>query len=208
MDAPMSSKSLISMVIYGFLLLSLCNSLKDKAVDGTRAYFHTLKINSLPSADVCKESSKAPNEGSSSLKLVHKFGPCNPHRTSTAPASSFTEILRRDKLRVDLIIQARRSMNLTSSAEHVKSSVPFYSLPVPASDYIVNVEIGTPKKEVPLIFDTGSGLIWTQCKPCKAGYPEVPVFDPTKSTSFKALPCSSTQCQLLGQGKCYYFDVH
>ncbi|KAG5225158.1 aspartyl protease family protein [Salix suchowensis] len=208
MDAPMSSKSLISMVIYGFLLLSLCNSLKDKAVDGTRAYFHTLKINSLPSADVCKESSKAPNEGSSSLKLVHKFGPCNPHRTSTAPASSFTEILRRDKLRVDLIIQARRSMNLTSSAEHVKSSVPFYSLPVPASDYIVNVEIGTPKKEVPLIFDTGSGLIWTQCKPCKAGYPEVPVFDPTKSTSFKALPCSSTQCQLLGQGcsssKCTY----
>uniref|UniRef100_A0A6N2KDM2 Uncharacterized protein n=1 Tax=Salix viminalis TaxID=40686 RepID=A0A6N2KDM2_SALVM len=77
MDAPMSSKSLISMVIYGFLLLSLCNSLKDNAVDGTRAYFHTLKINSLPSTDVCKESSKAPNEGSSSLKLVHKFGPCN-----------------------------------------------------------------------------------------------------------------------------------
>ncbi|KAJ6732184.1 ASPARTYL PROTEASE AED1 [Salix purpurea] len=148
MDAPMSSKSLISMVIYGFLLLSLCNSLKDNAVDGTRAYFHTLKINSLPSTDVCKESSKAPNEGSSSLKLVHKFGPCNPHRTSTAPASSFTEILRRDKLRVDSIIQARRSMNLTSSAEHVKSSVPFYSLSVPASDYIVNVEIGTPKKEV------------------------------------------------------------
>ncbi|KAJ6434787.1 hypothetical protein OIU84_000094 [Salix udensis] len=100
-------------------------------------------------------------------------------------------------------------MNLTSSAEHVKSStVPFYSLSVPASDYIVNVEIGTPKKEVPLIFDTGSDLIWTQCKPCKAYYPEVPVFDPTKSTSFKALPCSSTQCQLLGQGcsssKCTY----
>ncbi|KAJ6434788.1 hypothetical protein OIU84_000095 [Salix udensis] len=99
----MSSKSLISMVIYGFLLLSLCNSLKDKAVDGTRTYFHTLKINSLPSTDVCKESSKAPTEGSS-LKLVHKFGQCNPHRTSTAPASSFTGILRRDKLRVDSII--------------------------------------------------------------------------------------------------------
>ncbi|KAF9662028.1 hypothetical protein SADUNF_Sadunf18G0010500 [Salix dunnii] len=208
MDAPMSSKSLISYVIYGFLLLSLCNSLKDNAVDGTRAYFHTLKINSLPSPDVCKESSKALNEVSSSLKLVHKFGPCNPHRTSTAPASSFTEILRRDKLRVDSIIQARRSMTLTSSAEHVKSSVPFYSPPVPASDYIVNVEIGTPKKEVPLIFDTGSGLIWTQCKPCKACYPKVPVFDPTKSTSFKGLPCSSELCQLLGQGcsssKCTY----
>ncbi|KAJ6732187.1 ASPARTYL PROTEASES [Salix purpurea] len=159
---------------------------RDKAVDGTRAYFHTLKINSLPSTDVCKESSKAPSEGSSSLKLVHKFGPCNPHRTSTAPASSFTEILHRDKLRVDSIIQARRSMSLTSSAEHVKSSVPFYSLSVPAS----------------------SGLIWTQCKPCKACYPKVPVFDPTKSTSFKGLPCSSTQCQLLGQGcsssKCTY----
>ncbi|KAJ6354794.1 hypothetical protein OIU77_005402 [Salix suchowensis] len=208
MDAPMSSKSLISFVIYGFLLLSLCNSLKDNAVDGTRAYFHALKISSLPSSDVCKESSKAPNEGSSSLKLVHKFGPCNPHRTSAAPASSFTEILRRDKLRVDSIIQARRSMNLTSSAEHVKSSVPFYILSAPASDYIVNVEIGTPKKEVPLIFDTGSSLIWTQCKPCKACYPEAPVFDPTKSTSFKALPCSSTQCQLLRQGcsssKCTY----
>ncbi|XP_061951180.1 aspartyl protease family protein At5g10770-like [Populus nigra] len=209
----MSSKSLLSFVIYGFFLLSPCNSLKDNADEETRAYFHTLKINSLPSSEVCKESSKALNEGSSSLKLVHRFGPCNPHRTSTAPASSFNEILRRDKLRVDSIIQARRSMNLTSSVEHMKSSVPFYGLSkITASDYIVNVGMGTPKKEMPLIFDTGSGLIWTQCKPCKACYPKVPVFDPTKSASFKGLPCSSKLCQSIRQGcsspKCTYITAY
>ncbi|CAK7338001.1 unnamed protein product [Dovyalis caffra] len=204
MATPISSKSLLSCVIYSFLLLyPFCSLKKDNAVEGTKAYFHTLKINSLPLLDVCKESSKgasAFNKGSSSLKVVHKYGPCNRHKKSIPPPS-FTEILRPDKLRVDSIIQARRLMNLVGNVAPLKrSTVPVHGLSkTSASDYVVNVGLGTPKKECPLVFDTGSGLIWTQCKPCKPCSRKAPVFDPTKSTSFKGIPCSSKQCQRIEQ---------
>ncbi|CAK7354026.1 unnamed protein product [Dovyalis caffra] len=147
-----------------------------------------------------KNGASAFNKGSSSLKVVHKYGPCNRHKKSIPPPS-FTEILRRDKLRVDSIIQARRSMNLVGNVERLKrSTVPFHGLSkTSASDYVLNVGLGTPKKEFPLVFDTGSGLIWTQCKPCKPCSRKAPVFDPTKSTSFKGIPCSSKQCQGIEQ---------
>jgi len=69
----MSSKSLLSFVIYGFFLLSPCNSLKDNADEETRAYFHTLKINSLPSTEVCKESSKGIIVLDSKIKHMTSF---------------------------------------------------------------------------------------------------------------------------------------
>ncbi|CAK7338002.1 unnamed protein product [Dovyalis caffra] len=85
----------------------------------------------------------------------------------------------------------------------MKSGIPFHGLSkATATDYVVNVGLGTPKKEFPLLFDTGSGLIWTQCKPCKPCYRNAPVFDPTKSTSFKPIPCSSKQCQTIEDAEC------
>ncbi|CAK7354024.1 unnamed protein product [Dovyalis caffra] len=206
MATLVSSNSPLARVLYSFLLFCLLSSVKkDNAVEGTKAYFHTLKINSRPLLDVCKESSKGTsvlNKGSASLKVVHKYGPCYRHKRSIPPPS-FIEILRRDKLRVDSIIQSRRSMNWARNVEHMKSGIPFRGLSKDTiSDYVVNIGLGTPTKEVPLIFDTGSGLIWTQCKPCKPCYGNAPVFDPTKSTSFKGIPCSSKQCLRIEEAVC------
>ncbi|CAK7354022.1 unnamed protein product [Dovyalis caffra] len=94
-------------------------------------------------------------------------------------------------------------MNLARNVEDMKSGIPFHGLSkTTATDYVVNVGLGTPEKEFPLLFDTGSGLIWTQCKPCKPCYRNAPVFDPTKSTSFKPIPCSSKQCQTIEDAEC------
>ncbi|XP_062195258.1 aspartic proteinase nepenthesin-1-like [Phragmites australis] len=68
----------------------------------------------------------------------------------------------------------------------------------PHSDlgYWLTVGIGTPPQPSKLILDTGSNLIWTQCKLFSptAGQLE-PLYDPGKSSSFAVLPCSSRLCQ-------------
>ncbi|XP_078153704.1 uncharacterized protein LOC144548867 [Carex rostrata] len=56
--------------------------------------------------------------------------------------------------------------------------------------------IGTPPRPYALLLDTGSGLIWTQCKPCSRCAPQSsPIFDPFKSSTFSRLPCSNKLCQ-------------
>ncbi|RZC75596.1 hypothetical protein C5167_051079 [Papaver somniferum] len=44
--------------------------------------------------------------------------------------------------------------------------------------------------------DTGSSLIWLQCKPCNPCFPQNrPAFDPTTSSTYNALPCNHIFCQ-------------
>ncbi|PIN13918.1 Aspartyl protease [Handroanthus impetiginosus] len=65
-----------------------------------------------------------------------------------------------------------------------------------SSDYIVNIGLGTPKRTLSLIFDTGSDLTWTQCKPCiRSCYRQQdPIFDPTTSTTYSNVSCSPNEC--------------
>ncbi|CAL9181550.1 unnamed protein product [Musa hybrid cultivar] len=46
--------------------------------------------------------------------------------------------------------------------------------------------------------DTGSDLSWIQCKPCSACYSQQePIFDPSQSSSYTAIPCNSQDCSQL-----------
>ncbi|KAL0912356.1 hypothetical protein M5K25_018323 [Dendrobium thyrsiflorum] len=68
-----------------------------------------------------------------------------------------------------------------------------------AGEYLMNFDVGTPPRNLPFIVDTGSTLVWTQCKPClKCKRQPVPYFDPKNSSSFSKLPCSSKRCAALG----------
>ncbi|KAL5992893.1 hypothetical protein ACLOJK_013812 [Asimina triloba] len=70
-------------------------------------------------------------------------------------------------------------------------------------EFLTSLAIGTPPVPFLAILDTGSDLIWTQCKPCKDCYDQPgPVFDPSKSSSFKKLPCASSLCKALPISKC------
>ncbi|KAG5052035.1 hypothetical protein JHK85_004573 [Glycine max] len=53
-------------------------------------------------------------------------------------------------------------------------------------NYFVVVGLGKPKRDLSLIFDTGSNLTWTQCEPCAGSCykQQDAIFDPSMSRSF------------------------
>ncbi|XP_011097033.1 aspartic proteinase nepenthesin-1 [Sesamum indicum] len=70
-------------------------------------------------------------------------------------------------------------------------------------EYLMELSIGTPPISYSAILDTGSDLIWTQCKPCKQCFNQpTPIFDPAKSSSFSKLSCSSDLCSALPSSSC------
>lgn len=70
-------------------------------------------------------------------------------------------------------------------------------------EFLMELSIGTPPASYYAILDTGSDLIWTQCKPCKQCFNQPsPIFDPKKSSSFSKLSCSSDLCNALPMSSC------
>ncbi|XWS33094.1 hypothetical protein CRYUN_Cryun22dG0049300 [Craigia yunnanensis] len=70
-------------------------------------------------------------------------------------------------------------------------------------EFLMDLSIGTPPVSYSAILDTGSDLIWTQCKPCSQCFDQsTPIFDPKKSSTFSKLSCSSNLCAALPQSAC------
>jgi len=56
--------------------------------------------------------------------------------------------------------------------------------------------VGTPPFKLYGIADTGSDIVWLQCEPCKECYNQTtPKFKPSKSSTYKNIPCSSDVCK-------------
>ncbi|MCO5589116.1 hypothetical protein L7F22_043082 [Adiantum nelumboides] len=66
--------------------------------------------------------------------------------------------------------------------------------------FLAVLKIGTPPVSFTAIVDTGSDLVWRQCRPCKQCYPQTdygfPIFDPIHSSTFRKAPCTDPLCQL------------
>ncbi|CAL5052574.1 unnamed protein product [Urochloa decumbens] len=78
-------------------------------------------------------------------------------------------------------------------------------------EFVVTVGFGTPGRAYAVVFDTGSDLSWIQCQPCSGHcYKQHdPIFDPTKSASYAAVPCGHPECKAAGgdcdpKGTCTY----
>ncbi|XP_057972026.1 aspartic proteinase nepenthesin-1 [Malania oleifera] len=72
-----------------------------------------------------------------------------------------------------------------------------------SGEFLMKLSIGTPAESFSAIMDTGSDLIWTQCKPCQECFDQpTPIFDPKKSSSFSKLSCSSSLCTALPASTC------
>ncbi|KAJ6732192.1 ASPARTYL PROTEASES [Salix purpurea] len=139
-----------------------------------------------------------------SLEVVHKYGPCSRlNQDKTIAAPTHAEILLQDQSRVKSI-HSRLSNSKASGGNDVKvidaTTVPAKDGSVVGSgNYIVTVGLGTPQKQLSLIFDTGSDITWTQCQPCaKSCYKQKEqIFDPSQSTSYTNISCSSSICSSL-----------
>ncbi|XP_059658484.1 aspartyl protease family protein At5g10770-like [Cornus florida] len=65
---------------------------------------------------------------------------------------------------------------------------PFIADTRDKGNYYININLGTPPKRYAVMVDTGSSFSWVQCQPKP---------NSSASTTFKKLPCSTTQCKLL-----------
>ncbi|KAJ4715144.1 aspartic proteinase nepenthesin-1-like [Melia azedarach] len=116
--------------------------------------------------------------------------------------STFERVARGMK-RGQLRLQRLNAL-MASLAEDSDSSADVEA-PVHAGtgEFLMDLSIGSPSVSYSAILDTGSDLIWTQCKPCKDCFTQsTPIFDPFKSSSFSKLPCSSSLCEALPQSAC------
>lgn len=142
------------------------------------------------------------NESDSSLKVVHRHGPCFKPNGEKGKWPSHTEILLQDQSRVNSIhskLSAKTSGRLDKMKDKGSTLTAIHGSVVGSGNYIVTVGIGTPKRKFSLIFDTGSDLTWTQCKPC-AGFcyqQKEKIFDPKLSKSYRNVSCSSAVCSSL-----------
>ncbi|KAI7987153.1 Aspartyl protease family protein [Camellia lanceoleosa] len=135
------------------------------------------------------------------LKVVHKHGPCSHLSLDKANAPNVTQILSEDQSRVN-IIHFRLSSNSAQNniPNSSKATFPVNSgASIGTGNFIVTVGLGTPKKDLTLIFDTGSDLTWTQCHPCldSCYRQQEPIFNPNESTTYKNISCNSAECTQL-----------
>lgn len=183
-------------------------ALSQSAAAATTTNFLTAPLTSLLPPTTCRPSSpnaKGGRKAAASLKVVHMHGPCSPLDQA---APTLTQILTRDEFRVHSI-HARVNSDKTNPLSHSlkkkrsarvadsKASVPAArGTALGSGNYIVSVGIGTPKKSLSLVFDTGSDLTWTQCLPCaKSCYSQKDqIFDPKFSGTYSNVSCSSTAC--------------
>ncbi|WJX74916.1 hypothetical protein P8452_58513 [Trifolium repens] len=71
----------------------------------------------------------------------------------------------------------------------------------------MSYSIGTPPFKVYGWIDTGSDYVWLQCKPCNICYNQTsPIFNPSKSSSYKKISCSSRTCKSVENISCYHDD--
>ncbi|OVA04266.1 Peptidase A1 [Macleaya cordata] len=148
----------------------------------------------------------------SSLKIVHRQQPCSkPHQlnehqeTTKSPDQTLDQFLLQDQIRVNYI-QSILSKNKNNNSVELerkkdsKASIPANSgLPLGIGNYFVTVGFGTPKRDLSVIFDTGSDFTWIQCKPC-VGFcheQEEPIFDPIQSKTYSNITCNTTECAQL-----------
>ncbi|KAI3835948.1 hypothetical protein MKW92_042398 [Papaver armeniacum] len=144
----------------------------------------------------------ANGNGGFSVHLIHRdFSPNSPYYNS----------LETHHDRVQTAI--RRSISRTNGA-FKKSSSSVASFPSNANqngnitttlnaiggDYLMNISIGTPPRQLLVFTDTGSSITWVQCKPCEDCYEQnEPLFDPKASSSYKSIHCLTPVCFKLAE---------
>ncbi|CAJ1978067.1 unnamed protein product [Sphenostylis stenocarpa] len=117
-----------------------------------------------------------------SVEIIHRDSSKSPFYRSTETQFQRTaNALSRSIIRVNHFNQSFVSQNTLQA--------PVTSAP---GEYLVKYSVGSPPLPVYGIVDTGSDITWLQCQPCIKCYKQItPIFDPSKSKTYKTIPCPS-----------------
>ncbi|XP_039057140.1 aspartyl protease family protein At5g10770-like [Hibiscus syriacus] len=160
---------------------------------------HAIHVASLLLSSVCSSDASAQASDKNSLSVVHKHGQCSQLHREEANIPTQAEILLQDEARVKYIhSKLAKNLGLTNVKKTANVNLPAKDDSL-VGNYIVTIGLGTPKKDLSLIFDTGSDITWTQCKPCmRSCYKQKdPSFSPSLSTTYSNVSCGSTTCNSL-----------
>ncbi|PRQ56960.1 putative nepenthesin [Rosa chinensis] len=135
-------------------------------------------------------------KGGFTVDLIHRDSPRSPfYNPSETPSQRLKNAFHRSFGRLSHL----KPTNHYSVAQPNQAESTLISN---RGDYLMELSIGTPPFSITAIADTGSDLIWTQCEPCVNCYTQTdPIFDPSKSSTYKTIHCSSNQCTEL-KGRC------
>ncbi|KAK7343140.1 hypothetical protein VNO80_26103 [Phaseolus coccineus] len=139
-------------------------------------------------------------DGGFSVEMIHRDSSKSPFYSSKeTPFQRVANAMRRSINRVNHFNQSSVSPNTPKT------------IVVPdLGEYLMSYSVGTPPFNVYGILDTGSDIIWLQCQPCKKCYPQpTPLFDSSKSTTYRTFPCTSNTCKsVLGTFCSHVPDKH
>ncbi|CAJ1958382.1 unnamed protein product [Sphenostylis stenocarpa] len=136
-----------------------------------------------------------PLKGGFSVHLIHRDSPKSPfYNPNQTHFQKLNDSFHRSFNRVNHFYPKPKASHNTPQSVMTSNQ----------GEYLVKYAIGTPPFEVMGIADTGSDLIWSQCKPCEQCYNQTsPLFDPSKSKTYQPVSCYSRVCDSLGQTYCY-----
>ncbi|KAF8089160.1 hypothetical protein N665_0516s0018 [Sinapis alba] len=129
-----------------------------------------------------------------SADLIHRDSPKSPFYNPTETSA--------ERLRNAVQRSVNRVVHFNGKDASVNS--PQTEITSYGGEFLMNVSLGSPPFPIMAIADTGSDLLWTQCKPCDDCYAQDdPLFDPKASSTYKDVSCSSKQCTALeNQASC------
>ncbi|RID67044.1 hypothetical protein BRARA_D02150 [Brassica rapa] len=130
--------------------------------------------------------SSSTNPRNFTVELIHRDSPLSPlYNPQTTPT---------DRLNAAFLRSISRSRRFSHHSQTDLQS----GLIGAGGEFFMSITIGTPPMNVLAIADTGSDLTWVQCKPCQQCYKENgPLFDKTRSSTYKSVPCESRNCNAL-----------
>jgi len=126
-----------------------------------------------------------------SVELIHRDSPKSPFYNL-----SETQFQRAENAVLRSIDRA--NYYSIQDSNDVETSV----IPVPG-EYLMRYSLGAPSFQIQGIVDTGSSLVWTQCQPCENCFQQnQPIFDPSNSSTYNRMPCSTSTCLNAPGGHC------
>ncbi|CAL5087733.1 unnamed protein product [Urochloa decumbens] len=165
---------------------------------GSEREWDVVSVTSLLPSETCTAPPAASN--SSTLRVVHRHGPCSALRARGDRSPSHAQILARDSERVDAI--HRKAGGRAKPTKLGGANVTLqarWGKPLGTSNYYITVGLGTPARDLAVEIDTGSDQSWVQCEPCDDCYAQHdPLFDPAKSSTYAAVTCGAQECRQFG----------
>ncbi|GFP88586.1 aspartic proteinase cdr1 [Phtheirospermum japonicum] len=124
--------------------------------------------------------------------LIHRDSPQSPTYDPTlSPTQRLANAIRRSSHRIQRF------------NDKLSQQFPVSDITNSGGEYLMKYSIGMPPVPSLGIADTGSDIIWTQCKPClKCFNQTLPFFSPRKSSTYKTIPCNTTRCDSLIETSC------